>query len=72
MTVYQIIVKGEYKYFSGEFKCSSSKVYREKPTQEMVEEFVKKCATPPDGKCDLYDLDLTKPYTTGIVELEVV
>lgn len=73
MTVYQIKVKGQYKYFEGECQISSGKIYKHYPTEEEIAEFIKCCSeTPEDNPLEIYDLDTNENYTVKILELELV
>jgi len=67
MTVYQIHVKGETDCVDSEFKCSSKKVYKHKPNEEEINNFIESCS-----KGYFFNLNVDKPYETFIVELELI
>lgn len=55
--LYQIVVSGPYKIFSGKNKYYSKNVYLQKPTQKDIDDFIKKCCNnePPNNLTDLDD-----------------
>lgn len=67
MLVYSIFVKGTCDIVSDEFKCHSKEVYTNKPSQEKIEEFIKKCSTG-----GFINLNINQPYDVQIIEHSVI
>ena len=65
MIIYQIFVDGISATFGEHFKMHSKNVYKNKPTQEQIDSFVKSCA---DSSYFDY-LDLEYKYEVKILEL---
>ena len=65
MIVYQIFVNGCSAVLDSSFKMYSKNVYKNKPTQEQIDEFIKACADP-----SYFDyLDIEHEYKVKILEL---
>lgn len=55
--LYQICVSGRCKHFEQEEKYMSAEAYLEKPSQEIIDNFVKRCCESQDEFQSLSDLD---------------
>lgn len=68
MHAYQLFVRGCSAVFDSEFKMYSKKIFRNEPSKEDKDEFVKLCA----DKTYLNYLDTSKEYEIKVLTLDFV
>jgi len=68
--LYQICVKGYLRDLDDYFRAHSKQVYKRKPTENEIDNFVEKCTD--ETINSLYVLDAESDYEVTILELELV